>query len=239
MCLYEWESIVYNTTFKDNIGKEVFAIPIKNADNLYGRLKVTVYTPYASSIDPVRMWWNTGTTVKPPQGAPVVTSITRHVDRSFFPQRIFLQDFTIDYTYDASEWSDTEEKEDTDIVYFNIINEEFVQEYDDIECKINTYVEGKPLSRSYNINTQTNDFVRSTYNPITNTNTIPENHIIEKIYNHYATPKKIFEMEMIYNDNLEPASVVKYSALTDKNMIIDSEEINLIEDTNKIKLVEY
>ena len=67
----------------------------------------------------------------------------------------------------------------------------------------------------------------------------PEEHLIEKYYNHYATPKKIFDMQTIFDDSITPATPVVYNSLSDKPLCIDSQEINLADDTNEIKLVEF
>ena len=229
--LYEWQKIVYNTTYKDQIGKEVYAIPIKSSDELYGKLEIKVYTPHMCTINENRF----------------ISQYTYDyldyynawfIDVKECPQHIFLKDFAIEYFYDPKSWSDTEEEENSDIVYFNVIDDDYVTEFDDVELKINTYVDGKEMSRSYNIDPNSKHFVTSVYNGVTKRYDKPEHHIVEKYYNHYATPKKIFTMDMLYDDKNDPGTKVYHQSL-DTNFVIDSEEISLVNDIDTVKLVEY
>lgn len=227
--LYEWQKIVYNTTYKDSVGKEVYAIPVKPDDNIKGRLTVLIYTPYMCTINERQF---------------ITQNAANHIqhfwiDVSACPIHIFMQDLAIDYVRPTSDWTDDEKEEDEDIVYSNVINDAYVQELDDIEMKINTVVEKKPMSRSYVMQMNGTEFTKEMYNRTTGHNLIPEKHVIEKYYNHYSQPKRIFDLDMMFNGAKDPASAVTYNALTSNTLVIDEEEQNLLTGIDKIKLVEF
>lgn len=227
--LYEWQKIVYNTSYKDSVGKEVYAIPVKPDDNIKGRLTVLIYTPYMCTINERQF---------------ITQNAANHIqhfwiDVSACPIHIFMQDLAIDYVRPTSDWTDDEKEEDEDIVYSNVINDAYVQELDDIEMKINTVVEKKPMSRSYVMQMNGTEFTKEMYNRTTGHNLIPEKHVIEKYYNHYSQPKRIFDLDMMFNGAKDPASAVTYNALTSNTLVIDEEEQNLLTGIDKIKLVEF
>ena len=72
-----------------------------------------------------------------------------------------------------------------DIVYSNTVDTDFVNEYEDIEMKINTYTNNVPVSRSFVMCDNTNSYVTKHYNKATETTREMEYHIIEKILDHY------------------------------------------------------
>lgn len=234
LTLYEWQDIVYNTSYIDAIGEEVYAIPITESDSIAGKLHITVYSPYMNTIDDAVKH----TTSKVSQYDPRVRH-TVSVDYSKMPQHIFVKDLKINFVKPDKDYTDDADKdEDTDIIYTNIINDKYVQDFDDLELKINTYCTDKPLSYSY-INNGNGEHITDVYAPATQSSHRPEEHLIEKYYNHYCEPKKILDMSMLMTDDMSPASPIIYDSISDKVMMIDSQEIDLQADKTKIKLIEY
>lgn len=238
--LYSWMKPVYNTNPAMNIdNKDRYVLPITKEDNLFGKLKVVIFTPYIhTTIDELfsKIWaedqgtWGGGWT-KYGVG-------DMQIDR--LPQHIFMKDLEVTYVYSTEDVGSDEEEDDDDIVYSNVINESYVEEFDDIELKINTQVDNKPQSRSYLLNSNDdNQFLHDVNCPATGHNYRPEEHLIEKYYNHYASPKKIFDITTLFDDSITPATPIVYESLSDKPLCIDTQEINLADDTNDIKLVEF
>mgnify|MGYP003301104427 CR=1 FL=1 len=236
--LYEWQSVVSNTNYKQSLSdKDVFAIPIAKEDNIFGKLKVVVHTPkLPENYDDYFTF--TATSSKPCAGTTSAKISAIKYQRC--PQHIFMKDMVLAYEYSTEDYnSDKEEESNDDIVYSNVINDSYVEEYDDLELKINTQVDKKPQSRSYALDARTTEYVHNLYCPATGHNYRPEENLIEKLYNHYSTPKKIFDMKSIFNDELHPASPVIYTSISDKPLCVDSQEIHLANDTNDIKLIEF
>lgn len=244
--LYSWMKPVYNTDHTMNIdNKNRYVLPITPEDNLFGKLKVVVFTPYIhTSIDELFNGWGaqsfSGTGGGGGQGGGIGHYWVNELRIDRLPQHIFMKDLEVTYVYSTEEVGSDKEEDDDDIVYTNVINESYVEEFDEIELKINTQRDNKPQSRSYLLNgNDNNNYLHDVNCPATGHSYRPEEHLIEKYYNHYATPKKIFDMQTIFDDSITPATPVVYNSLSDKPLCIDSQEINLADDTNEIKLVEF
>ena len=244
--LYSWMKPVYNTDHTMNIdNKNRYVLPITPEDNLFGKLKVVVFTPYIhTSIDELFNGWGaaslSGTGGGGGQGGGIGHYWVNELRIDRLPQHIFMKDLEVTYVYSTEDVGSDKEEDDDDIVYTNVINESYVEEFDEIELKINTQRDNKPQSRSYLLNgNDNNNYLHDVNCPATGHSYRPEEHLIEKYYNHYATPKKIFDMQTIFDDSITPATPVVYNSLSDKPLCIDSQEINLADDTNEIKLVEF
>ena len=244
--LYSWMKPVYNTDPAMNIdNKNRYVLTITPEDNLFGKLKVVVFTPYIhTSIDELFNGWGAaslgGTGGGGGQGGGIGHYWVNELRIDRLPQHIFMKDLEVTYVYSTEDVGSDKEEDDDDIVYTNVINESYVEEFDEIELKINTQRDNKPQSRSYLLNgNDNNNYLHDVNCPATGHSYRPEEHLIEKYYNHYATPKKIFDMQTIFDDSITPATPVVYNSLSDKPLCIDSQEINLADDTNEIKLVEF
>ena len=237
--LYSWMKPVYNTDPAMNIdNKNRYILTITPEDNLFGKLKVVVFTPYIhTSADEL---FDHGIETHGTWGGGSTTYWVKDMRIDRLPQHIFMKDLEVTYVYSTEDVGSDKEEDDDDIVYTNVINESYVEEFDEIELKINTQRDNKPQSRSYLLNgNDNNNYLHDVNCPATGHSYRPEEHLIEKYYNHYATPKKIFDMQTIFDDSITPATPVVYNSLSDKPLCIDSQEINLADDTNEIKLVEF
>lgn len=235
---FEWQEVSPNFDFQDGleVDSNVWAIPIRPSDNVSGLLQLTVYTPS--------------------QMNPLFTSSRSMIWKTMFPV-IYMKGFEVNYVYsDNHVWFMKEDtkKEDEDIVYSNTVDTDFVNEYEDIEMKINTYTNNVPVSRSFVMCDNTNSYVTKHYNKATDTTREMEYHIIEKILDHYITKKLIYEATITaYNDSnsfvFKPHlkhEVTSTTVDTFKNddgssklFIVDTYEFDVKQNTAKVKFIEW
>lgn len=119
------------------------------------------------------------------------------------------------------------EEFEADIKYTNTINEDYVNEFDDIELYVNTYNK-QAGSFSYVITKNNNgyfDYIYTTYNTNTQESLKQEEHIIKKYYNYYSTPKFIYENKLKL-DNITPYSLFYENTLS-RNFILNRYEIDV------------
>lgn len=233
---FQWQSIAPNHTYEDKIGEKCWAIPIKESvdgHKVTGKLKFTLYTP--SQLGPLYDRWNTGANWQ-----------------VLFPV-IYMKDFELNYVYtdDSQWWKITEDKND-DLVYSNSATNSFNREYDAVEFKINSYSDNVPISKSFVLKAD-NTFMGDVQNYDTNSTYNMEKHYIEKILNHYQDKKLIYEATIEYGNsinsgNLDPRLKYRFdfdSVDTFKNgdelktFLVDSFELNLRENTAKVKFIEW
>lgn len=250
LTLFGWNKPVTNHTYKDMINEEGWAIPLFNTiykqkpdgtwgydywtdANLYGKLKLTIFTPLTP-------WDNQLTS----NGSNSTMSLNyKRTCPIIYMQNLGLKLVHVDKTESWKYVGDLEEEkdDDDDVIYSNIIDMSNVTELDDIEMKINTYYSGKPYARSYLCS---KDFSGSYYyikdgftDVYTGSKIIPEQLVIDRYYEHYSTPKKIYNAEV--RGYYKPYLCVQVSALPGSRFIVDSQLYDVKSDKNEIKLIEY
>lgn len=117
-----------------------------------------------------------------------------------------MKDFELSYKYVPDNYNlinIDDYKTDSDIIYTNIINEDYCTEFDEIELKINTAAENKPISRSYIMDYASSYIVNLTKNGVSKRQ---EHNLVNMYYDHFNSPKKIYECTI--HDYLNPASPV-------------------------------
>lgn len=219
-----WQHPVYNTVLTDNdmsfinidkaklIGEDCLAIPIN--DSVYGKLKFTLYPPKQAYM----------------------FSIWVDYDISQLCPVVYMKDFELSYKYVPDNYNlinIDDYKTDSDIIYTNIINEDYCTEFDEIELKINTAAENKPISRSYIMDYASSYIVNLTKNGVSKRQ---EHNLVNMYYDHFNSPKKIYECTI--HDYLNPASPVQITA-TEGNFIIDTQSYDVKSNHNTVKLIEY
>lgn len=128
-----------------------------------------------------------------------------------------------------------QDQEDTE--YMNVIDEQIIGEQSDIELKINTQNMSKKTSLSsvlYDSSNGQMDFVQDIYSVAHNERKIQENNLVEKMYNHYSTQKRIITgslSEMSKPDDL-------YNWREFSNMTMQEQDYSLHYDRNNVKLIE-
>lgn len=217
---YAWNDITNTVCWKDELdGIKGYAIPISPEDGLNGQLKITFYNPY------VPYGWTIGRR-KPISG-------DYEYETAVIPKYILVKDFEV--TFANSVYKPIGSKKDEDITYENVINDTYVQDFDAIGLKINTQVPNEKFWYSSVIQGG-NTYNQSLYSTALGKSQLQEYNIIEQQYNHYYTPKKIYDM--ITENNLTPYSVLTYPLLDNTKFVINKQVINLSNDTSEINLIE-
>lgn len=128
---------------------------------------------------------------------------------------------------------------DEDIIYTNVINEDYVNEWDDTEMAVNTQLNNRITSMSsvlYKENENANiSFLDKVFDKNIKMLDIQEKNVLNKYYEHYKTPKVIFNSCL---DNIFTPIHKVYEGNLNKNFVVDSQEINVRDNTTDIKLIE-
>lgn len=140
---------------------------------------------------------------------------------------IHISDLSLTYTTDKYTVDIfSKEKYDADIKFENIVNEDFVNDFEDLELQVNTYSE-KAGSYSYVIERvgENYDYIDNILNLNTREQLKQEEHIITKYYNYFSSPK------YIYSNTLNNAGIKPYSLLFEntlgKNFFLNKWVMNL------------
>ena len=232
---FQWQEVAPNFDFTSKISDKCWAIPIKTSDNISGIMKFTIYTPS--------------------QFGPVFDGTNYTTNWKCLCPVIFMKGFELSYIYtDTSEWYLKEEAENDDIVYTNEVDAGFSREYDDsIEMKINTYTDNVPISRSFVMTGDNNEFTTKYINSDTTpTARQPEYLLIEKMLNHYTDKKLIYETSIKYKSktNKESAPFYRYEFDFDtidtfkdngknKSFVMDSYTHDVANNLINIKFIEW
>jgi len=235
----DYNKPVTNFDYTSNIQKEGYAIPINYSDYLYGKLKLEIYMPLIP--------WSNGLINERDGVMNIYYELT--------PPAIFMKGLSLELVsvLNASVgkvWLtdlSSLDKEDDDIIYENTIDNQNVTEMDDLELKINTYNEKKPIAESYIIQPNINNghvqsgydsyHTEGFYRPHTNTTIRQELNIVNRYVEHYSNPKMIYNCQV--HDYYKPWLCVEPYALNNIRMIVDEQEYDVKANTNELKLIEY
>lgn len=232
--LFGWCHLVPNTTYQDKVGEEAYCIPISSSDSnapTKGELKVTIYTP---SFLPKELLDFCSAIID--NGGDV----SEYIDVNWYDITpvIFCKGFDINYVYtDSNYWysqNKSNEAEKRDIIYKNIINDEYVNEFSSLELKINTQQKDKPISRSYITNSD--GYVYTLKHTLGDSYKEEEKNLIDMYYQHYSDPKRKYTCNI--SDLQEPYKKVSINTIGGL-YIIDTQSYDLKYCNNKITLIEY
>ena len=162
---------------------------------------------------------------------------------------VFLKDFEIKAVVGDPSFSGNSE---TDTVYTNIINDEFVTELNEIKFKIATWDNKKPnysavaykyagvyhyLDKTFNLACSEGEaeWIGSD-NTSAETGLRQEEHLIYKLVNQYSSPSVILNLSL-RNDN-RIFGLYKDTTLSGKDFIVDSMNIDYKQNKQELKLVE-
>lgn len=229
---YEWMDAISNTDYTTKVGADGYCIPIKKEDAVCGQLELTVYMPMMMPRDlffpadraQVLQWYDL---------CPIV----------------YMKDFMVDYVYtDDTEWYLNEEPLTDDLKYENDTKDLYVYEKN-IDMKVNTWQRQRPISKSYPIvrlnydGRETCEYLNSTTDQFGQGVSVPEFHSIYRNLRHYIRPT------LIYNANrhstVNPWSRIKLGDASELNeggdrwFVVDSQEYNVRDCNNRVKLVEF
>lgn len=198
---FKWSKVARNPNVSPlSVGEDGYAIPITKDDELNGKLTFTLYTPNAFFEGEGRLI-----------------------------NAYYLKDMKLKYVYkDSHHWAD-DVITDNDIVYENIIDEDYSTDMDEMELKINSWYKDKPISKSYMLDSQKAPVM-------TINDEVQEVRLLEKYYDHYSTPKKIFNIN--YHElNVNPLQRY-YHTPTRTTYAVDSYKENVRMRETELKLIE-
>lgn len=148
--------------------------------------------------------------------------------------RVFLKDFDVQAIIGDPTFSD---RNDTDTVYTNVIDDNHVQELDEIEFKICTNDNKNPnfSSVAYKSNNKF-QFLNQTYNQAFATNLVQEEHYINRLCNQYKLPKIRLTLDLL--NNVKPWAILTDRWLGQKKFIVSTQAIDYYNDKTNIVIVE-
>lgn len=163
---------------------------------------------------------------------PKLTLYSPHrVEKDYRCDAVWLEDFNISVKVAHTDL----DYEDTDTEYSNVINEKYIEEFDD-DFKICTWDGKKPnYSAVGQINGANLLYLDTTENKASGMICRQEEHYIYRLVNQYSTPTIILDINL-HND------YKMYSLLTDtylkKDFVIDSVTIDYFWERAELKLIE-
>lgn len=158
---YEWNDFENNVTYDMNISSKGYAIPIKASDKLFGKIELTVLRPYPNN-------YGEGGRIKR------------------YPYYTFMRDLKLQLFSGMPE-QDEEKNNDTDRIYENVINADYVNELDEIEFKITSHNnDGVCYSK---VMLGDNYLTDNLYSAIEETTIRPEEQLIWRVVKRYDSPQ--------------------------------------------------
>lgn len=141
----------------------------------------------------------------------------------------FIRDLKLEYVYkDSRNWADDKQKEQ-DIVYENIVDENYSIDMDEMDLKINSWYKDKPISKSYLLDVDKL--------PVVSINgQVQEANLLDKYYSHYSTPKKILNLNYKTVD-MNPEKKYKHTQ-TNTVYMVDSYVSDIKRGETELKLIE-
>ena len=223
---FGWASIVSNTDYTDKVGENAYCIPIR-ANDVYapsfGKMKLTIYAPRVLPVEYVSLFSE-------------VYKTDVNIEWQYLPPVIYCKDFEIDYKYtDSTTWySNQKDSDKEDVVYTNLINDSYTNEFDKIELKLNSQLKDKPISRSYACSI--NDYVKTMKHKCGDESKTQEKNIIDSWYWHHYQPKKKYDCNI--HGIVKPDDIITANAIAGR-FLIDRYTWNMRDDNIQLNLIEY
>lgn len=247
---FKWIDTVNNTTYKDKVGEDAYAIPIPSVDEVNkdttgqysgwdipsrGKMKITIYNPTEVTQEIV------------PLIKSIFPSFISGWTESCVPV-VYCKDFEIGYVYTDSSvwWNNHSDSDDKDKVYIGYIDDTYVNDFDGITCKINTALKDKPISRSF-VATETGylDTLRHKCADAQHgdVDKQQEYNIVDMYLDHNSERKVIYTRNMkgYYQPNskfYKPGNSDNEGEI-EGTFMIDSQSYDFRENNNKIKFIAF
>lgn len=225
---FKWMSPVNSNDFKDKVGVDGYCIPIdssKENDPSFGKLKLTVFTPSICPDELVELFRQS------------YTNAFSNVSWKDTPPVIFAKDFELGYVYTNTDvwYNNNEDSDDEDKVYIGLIDDNYVQDFDGLEFKLNTALAERPISRSYvslsNGYLQTMAHCDNYYS-----NKEQEYNIVDMYLDHYSDRKIIYQCNV--HGLYPPSQKFEYSHING-DFVIDTQSYDVRNDNNTIKIIVF
>lgn len=232
-----WNGQTYLEVYQDNLSFNT-SYPIRSNVNYFTGLEEDGHAVYISSQVSGKM----ELTLYRPYFYDWAYRNT-HIDESGYhfgqvPRWVVFENFKVKFLQVDRNYNYLEdvEKSEQDTEYINIINEECVAEWSEIELKINTQNGSKPQSFSsvmYDDN-GIKQFVTEIYSVEKNAENIMENNLVEKNFDHYSKRNRIItgSLDKFY----KPTDIINWREYT--NMTVQEEEWSLHYNKNQVKISE-
>ncbi len=218
--IYDTDYSLTNTvSYRMNIidASEGIAIKCPEDSTLYGQLNFALYAPDKLGVNP--------------QPRSDIASTTLRA--------IHISDLSIKYSK-ANAYKDifSTETVDPDTIYSNRISDDFCKELEDINLKVNT-VNDYAISYSYVIAKDGNDYLYIKTLNFGNGNKTPEEKIVERMVNHYQTPKFQYGNTLKNRDRITPFfPLLPTLNNQQKQMVVRDATYDMINDTVAVKAQE-
>lgn len=220
--IYDTEYSLTNTvSYKMNIidASEGMAIPCKNDEDvpMYGQIGFKVWACDKLGNNPQYRSDKASTTLK----------------------AIHISNLTLKYSK-ANAYKDifSTATLDPDTIYSNKINDDYCKELEDINLKVNT-VNDYATSYSYVIAKNGNDYLYIKTLNFGNGDRVPEERIVERMVNHYQTPKFQYGNTLKNRDRVTPFfPLLPTLNNQQKQMVVRDAAYDLMNDTVAVKAQE-
>lgn len=232
----KWMKIVPNTTYVDKVNESAYAIPIAyNDDNApsCGTLKIEMMCPRMIPKAWHDLWPNNDA-----RGNAISFNWASTPGSSLgFGPCVYIKGFECNIVYtDTSIWWMDKADSDTDIVYSNKVeDDDYINEYDALELKINTAVEEKPISKSFV--SDGNKYIRDMIYVYEGSAKPQEETLIDMYHEHYVNPCKEFTVNARYR--VSPYHKFTFGTTISGEFVYDSQTWDVRKAVSEIKFIEY
>ena len=207
---------------------------VENADGKMGTGFVSLYKTYGvlgkySDADGVVMDIPTNLfgTLEMSIYAPTLTEREGQV-----PYGYLIKDLKLRYCQPL----DMDDDKDSDRIYENVVNENFINELDEIEFKISSYNnDGACYSKVLLLDEYLKD---NLYSSIEKTLIRPEELLIRRIINQYGATKIKLTQVLLNSDSITPISVLSDNYMKGKRFMIAGGEIDFANEQFTCKMIE-
>lgn len=241
-----WNKNVCNTYVNVNdtyniynlVGEECLAIPLN--EDLSGKMEFALCCPRLWMEDGNVVWNTSNDGYNFAYNYTNIWPLKSNGRYGYNASIVNMKGFEISYKYIPTgyTWKTIEKYDDgEDVIYSNIINENFSEEMDDIELKINTRADKKPVSLSYVMDHRgryIDNFIKPTQK--NSDAKKQEYNIIDYWYNHFNHPKMIFDADV--KDYYAPYNSLYIKSL-DKIFCVHTQEYDCKKGINTINAIEY
>ena len=212
--MYNNIDFINTVNWRIGTSEKGYAIKAPTTSVLNGLPELTIYNPF----DPDYFSTKSG----------------NDVGKYYKHTRVFLKDFDIIAVIGDPTFS---QENDTDTIYTNVIDNNHVQEFDEVEFKICTNDNKSPNYSSVAYRTSEGfHFLQDVYNDTTNSTMVLEKHYINRLCNQYKSPRVRLNLQL--QNIIKPYATLTDKWLVTKKFIVDSQSIDYYNDVTNITLVE-
>lgn len=230
---FDWASPVDTSDYKDKVGVDGYCIPIHWNDSnapTKGTLKLIIYIPKLIPTKLSLAGIELGTIISDK------LHLNYKFDAESVPWTIFVKDFELGVVYTDTQkwWNSHNNTNNKDKVYVGYIDNTYKNEFDGLECKLNTTVKDKPISRSY---VTTSDTYLSTMKHVVgDEEKTQEYNLVDMYLDHNSERKVIFNRSM--QNYFRPNAKFNKNQF-DGTLMIDTQSFDIRHNSNTIKFIEF